>query len=89
MLLFRRKIMSLTISDEILSLTRMSESELKQEIAIMLFQKEKLTLGQASNLAEMNQFQFQNLLASRQIPLHYDLEDLDADVKTLGKLGRL
>ena len=62
--------MSLTISDEILSLTRMSESELKQEIAIMLFQKEKLTLGQASNLAEMNQFQFQNLLASRQIPLH-------------------
>ncbi|CCI22428.1 MULTISPECIES: UPF0175 family protein [Microcystis] len=81
--------MSLTISDEILSLTRMSESELKQEIAIMLFQKEKLTLGQASNLAEMNQFQFQNLLASRQIPLHYDLEDLDADVKTLGKLGRL
>lgn len=81
--------MSLTISDEILSLTRMSESELKQEIAIMLFQKEKLTLGQASNLAEMNQFQFQSLLASRQITLHYDLEDLDADVKTLGKLGRL
>ena len=81
--------MSLTISDEILSLTRMSESELKQEIAIMLFQKEKLTLGQASNLAEMNQFQSQSLLASRQIPLHYDLEDLDADVKTLGKLGRL
>ena len=81
--------MSVTISDEILSVTRMSEAELKQEIAIMLFQKEKLTLGQASNLAEMNQFQFQNLLASRRIPLHYDLEDLDADVKTLGKLGRL
>jgi predicted HTH domain antitoxin len=81
--------MSVTISDEILSATRMSEAELKQEIAIMLFQKEKLTLGQASNLAEMNQFQFQNLLASRQIPLHYDLEDLDADVKTLRKLGRL
>jgi predicted HTH domain antitoxin len=81
--------MSVTISDEILSATRMSEAELKQEIAIMLFQKEKLTLGQASNLAEMNQFQFQNLLASRQIPLHYDLEDLAADVKTLHKLGRL
>lgn len=81
--------MSVTISDEILSVTRMSEAELKQEIAIMLFQKEKLTLGQASNLAEMNQFQFQNLLASRQISLHYDLEDLDADVKTLCKLGRL
>ena len=81
--------MSVTISDEILAATRMSEAELKQEIAVMLFQQEKLTLGQASNLAEMNQFQFQSLLASRQIPLHYDLEDLDADVKTLRKLGRL
>jgi predicted HTH domain antitoxin len=71
--------MNVTISDEILSATRMSEAELKQEIAIMLFQKEKLTLGQASNLAEMNQFQFQNLLASRQIPLHYDLHKEDYD----------
>ena len=44
--------MSVTISDEILSVTQMSEAELKQEIAIMLFQKEKLTLGQASNLNE-------------------------------------
>jgi predicted HTH domain antitoxin len=81
--------MSVTIPDGILSAARMSEAELKQEIAVMLFQKEKLTLGQASNLAEMNQFQFQNLLANRQIPLHYDLEDLDADLKTLRKLGRL
>jgi predicted HTH domain antitoxin len=40
--------MSVTIPDEILSATRMSEAELKQEIAVMLFQKEKLTLGQAS-----------------------------------------
>lgn len=81
--------MSVVISDEILHAARMSEAELKQEIAVMLFQKEKLTLGQASRLAGMNQLQFQHLLASRQIPVHYNVEDFEADIKTLGEMGRL
>jgi predicted HTH domain antitoxin len=81
--------MSVVISDEILHAARMSEAELKQEIAVMLFQKEKLTLGQASRLAGMNQLQFQHLLASRQIPVHYNVEDFEADIKTLREMGRL
>lgn len=81
--------MSLVISDEILQATRMSEAELGTEIAILLFQKEKLTLGQASRLAEMGRPQFQHLLASRQIALHYDVEDFEEDLKTLRKLKRL
>ena len=81
--------MSLTIPDEIIQSTRMTIPELTQEIAIMLFQKEKLTLGQASRLADMSQFQFQHLLSARQISLHYDEDDLAEDLKTLKKLGRL
>ena len=59
------------------------------DVIISLFVKEKLTLGQASKLAKMSQFQFQQLLTSRQIPLHYDLAELEADVKTLQQMGRL
>jgi len=81
--------MSILISDDILYVTRMTESELLQEIAILLYQKEKLTLGQASNLARMSQLQFQLLLASRQIPIHYDVAEFEADLKTLHDLGRL
>jgi predicted HTH domain antitoxin len=81
--------MSIVISDELLHTTGLSESELIQEIAIMLFQKEKLTLGQASHLAQMPQLQFQHLLASRQIPLHYDVPEFEADLNTLRELGRL
>jgi predicted HTH domain antitoxin len=44
--------MSVVISDEILHTTRMSAGEIMQELAILLFQKEKLTLGQASQLPE-------------------------------------
>ena len=80
--------MSLIISDEILEATGMSEAELRQEIAILLFQKEKLTLGKASQLAQMSQLQFQHLLASRQIPVHYDLAEFEEDLKTLQELNR-
>jgi predicted HTH domain antitoxin len=81
--------MSVVISDDILHTTRMSKTELMQEIAVLLFQKDKLTLGQASELAGMTQLQFQHILASRQIPVHYDVEEFEADLKTLREMGRI
>ena len=81
--------MSVVIPDEILQTTRMSKDELLQEIAIMLFQKGKLTLGQASRMAGANQLEFQHLLASRQIPVHYGVDDFETDLKTLRGMGRL
>jgi predicted HTH domain antitoxin len=81
--------MSILITEDILAATRMTEDELKQEIAIMLFQKEKLTLAQASRFAGMNRIAFQHLLASRQIPVHYGVDDFDQDIKNLREMGRL
>ena len=81
--------MPVTIPDDIVQSTRMTEEELRQEIAVLLFEKEKLTLGQASQLAGVTQLQFQHLLASRQIPVHYDVAELEEDMATLRELGRL
>ncbi|MEQ8960352.1 MAG: UPF0175 family protein, partial [Coleofasciculus sp. C2-GNP5-27] len=75
--------MSVVIPDEILTITRMSEAEMRQEIAVMLFEREKLTLAQASRFAGMHRVAFQHLLASRQIPVHYGIEDLEQDIQTL------
>ena len=61
--------MSVVIPNEILTTTRMNEEEMKREIAIMLFQKEKLTLAQASRFAGMNRIAFQHLLASYRNPV--------------------
>jgi predicted HTH domain antitoxin len=61
----------------------MTEAEMKLEIAVMLFQKEKLTLAQASRFAGMNRIAFQHLLASRQITVHYGGEDFEQDIKNL------
>lgn len=82
--------MSLVISDEFLKASQMSESELKIEVAIMLFQQKRLSLGKASELAQMNRFQFEKILKQRNIPTYtYDVEDLEIDLKNLQELGRL
>ena len=57
--------MPVTISDEVLAAAHMSEPELKQEIALALFRQERLTLAQASRIAEMTQLKFQAILAER------------------------
>jgi len=38
----------------VLTAARISELELKRELALMLFQQERLTLAQASRFAEMS-----------------------------------
>ncbi len=75
--------MSLIIPDEFLQTAHISEAELKLEIAILLFQQEKITLGKASQFAELNQLEFQRILGNRKIPIHYGVEEFKQDLKTL------
>ncbi len=79
--------MGLVIPDEILQASGMSEEELAREVAVLLFQQGRLTLAQANRLARMSRLQFQHFLASRQIPVHYDVEELEEDLRTLRELA--
>lgn len=80
--------MPVTIPDEVLSAARMTEREMKRELALALFQRERLTLVQASRLAGMGQLAFQALLAEREIPIHYGIQEFREDLRTLRQLGR-
>ena len=77
--------MNITLPDEILQSAQISEAELKLEIAILLYQRKKISLGQARRLAEISRIEFQKQLANRGICLNYDLEALESDLKTLQK----
>jgi predicted HTH domain antitoxin len=78
----------ITIPDELLAAAGLNEAELKQELAVALFQRDRITLAQASRLAGMNQLQFQTLLAEREIPVHYGVAEFEQDLHTLHRLGR-
>ena len=73
------------ITDEILKAAHISETEVRQEIAVLLYAK-GLPLMKAASFANMDRFAFQHLLASREVPLHYDTDDFDHDVKALKSL---
>ena len=76
--------MTVEIPDQVLKQAGLTSKELLLRVALLLFQEEKLTLGQASELAGMHQFEFQKELAKREIAVHYGEEDLERDLDTLG-----
>jgi predicted HTH domain antitoxin len=79
----------LEVPQDILDSARLTISELKVEVAVYLYARERLSIGKARELAGMALWEFRQLLASRRIPPHYDVADLDEDVATLRELGRL
>ena len=81
--------MSVTFSEEVLKQAHMTNEELAVEMAVHLFEIGKLSLGQASKMAGMSQWDFQQVLGSRNIPLHYGVEEFEKDMKTLKEHGWL
>ena len=80
---------SVEIPREVVHAARMTPRDLKRELAIYLYQQGKLSFGKAREMAGMTVWAFQQLLASREIPVHYDVEDYEEDLTTLKELGRL
>lgn len=53
------------------------------EIAIYLFEKDKLTLGKAAELVGIPKMQMQDEIGGRGINMHYDEEMLENDLKAI------
>lgn len=64
----------------------MTERELRQELALSLYAARKVTIVQAADIAGVVFFDFQGLLRERKIPQHYDIQDLEDDMRTLREL---
>lgn len=62
----------LRIDEKYIIASGFTELQLKIEIAVMLFEKEKLSLRKAAALAGMHWLEFMKELDSRKIALHYD-----------------
>jgi predicted HTH domain antitoxin len=74
--------MTLTLPEDI----KLTERELKQELALSLYAARKVTLVQAADVAGVGLFEFQAMLRDRQIPQHYDERDLEKDLLVLREL---
>lgn len=75
--------MPVTISDDVLAAARLSEAQLRLELAVALFREERLTLAQASRVAEIDRLAFQSILAECEIPIHYGIDEFHEDQRML------
>jgi predicted HTH domain antitoxin len=73
----------LEIPQDILDSARLTLRELRVELAVTLYSQGKLSVGKARELAEMSLWEFRQVLASRRISPHYDVDDLEEDISTL------
>ena len=67
---------------------RVAEREVFLDLAVGMYAAKRLTLGQAAELAGVSQGELQRELGRRQIPVHYDLEDLAHDLQAAAELEK-
>lgn len=80
---------TIELARSILDSARLTVPELKVELAVLLYQQGRLSIGKARELADMSLWQFRQLLGSRQIGPHYGIEEYREDVEALQQLGLL
>ena len=68
--------------------TTLSPRKAALHLAIGLFVSEEATLGQAAEIADQTQAAFLKELGARRIPLHYGVDELAEDLKTVESFPR-
>ena len=72
--------MLIEIPDAAIQDAPLSPAELRLELANWLYAKKRLTLGQARKLAGLSVVDFQKALATSEVYLNYNQEDLADDI---------
>jgi predicted HTH domain antitoxin len=62
-------------------------AETTRLLALGLFREDKVSLGRAAELCEMAVERFMEFAAQHNVPLHYGLDNLKEDRRTLERLG--
>ncbi len=75
--------MGLLIPENIVKQTNMTAAELLLEFAVFLYQSERLTLAQSARLSNQSRISFQQIIAKRRIPIHFNHEDLKQELDTI------
>ena len=78
--------MTLEIDDEVFGPLPPSGEEIQLDLALGLFMSRRVTLGRAADIAGIPHASFLQALGERNIPLHYDLDDVEIDLRSIDHL---
>ena len=74
------------LPDELLGGQDISEQEIMLHLALGLFIDHTFTLGRAARIAGMSIPAFLDEIGKRKIPIHYGVQDLEDDLRTVQSL---
>jgi predicted HTH domain antitoxin len=74
---------NLVIPGSVLDSAKIEAKDLLIELAVYLYDSNRLSIGQAKNLVQMDLISFQKELSSRGVFIKYDVEDLQNDMQTI------
>lgn len=74
-------VVTIELPRHLVDAARTTPDELKIELAIHLYEQRRLGIGHAREMAGLSLWEFRQLLASRKISPHYDVSDLDEDMR--------
>lgn len=72
------------IKGDFLEKANLSPKELLVDFAIFLYEKGRLSMGQAKKLSGLDQLSFQAEMVKRGVYLNYSIDSFEEDLKTLG-----
>jgi predicted HTH domain antitoxin len=78
--------LSLELPSDLLHSARMTVDEVKVELAVLLFERERVSLGRAAAFAGMPVGEFLTLLASRKIGCHGSVSEALEDARKIETL---
>jgi predicted HTH domain antitoxin len=74
------------LESDILEAAHITEEEVKIELAILLYRKQRLSYAQARALSGLRRIEFDDLLFAYGVPTDFTVEDLHQDVRTSEKI---
>ena len=74
------------LESDILEAAHISKEEVKIELAILLYRKQRLSYAQARALSGLSRIEFDDLLFAYSVPADFTVEDLYQDLQTSEKI---
>jgi predicted HTH domain antitoxin len=79
--------MVLDVPNDLIAIPAYSEQEFKIDVAVMLYQRQVLTLARAARWVGVSRLQFQKVLSAREIPINFSIADLETDLRTIQSMN--
>jgi predicted HTH domain antitoxin len=77
---------NLIIPAGVLEALKADKKTLLTDLAVYLYKKEELSMGQAKRLVGMSVLEFQHALAQRGKHIYYNISNYEEDLKTIEKM---